>query len=201
MACTHDGKHLIANLIDDFIHILDFGDLTVKSILEGKFYTPAFIDLRVSSDNRWLVGQRNPSILVWDLYNGKLLGDLRENGFYYGIGATQYSSDGILLVGTDIGVWAFEVPSLKEIYHITENLSQLNDISIDEMSKFAVTGSIDGKILVWNYISGSIIAKINTDNPIEFCALAPTSPKRIIAGHADTVHVLELMEAKKPKEY
>ena len=84
----------------------------------------------------------------------------------------KFSPDGSLLaVGTSIGIWIYDVQSLKEVAFLKSEINQINTITFIDNGAALVSASDGGMILTW---------KINTHNP----PINPSSPKmlRRLAG-------------------
>ena len=91
-----------------------------------------------------------------------------------GINIMRFSPDGsYLAVGTDVGVWLYEVPHAKETALFTGNTGHVNALAFSHDGRFLASGGFNNPIIqIWNMENKTKHSTINvTQQPIEISNL------------------------------
>ncbi len=92
-----------------------------------------------------------------------------------GINIMRFSPDGTrLAVGTDVGVWLYDVPDGKETALFTERPGHVNALAFSEDGKILASGGLETSFIqVWDLNTGSILSTPTlTDSEMSIKALA-----------------------------
>ncbi len=105
-----------------------------------------------------------------------------------GINIMRFSPDGTrLAVGTDVGVWLYDVPSRKETALFTGHTGQINALAFSPDGKLLASGGIKNRIIqVWELETGRkhITLKL-TDNIYSMASLAFSQDGKKLVGVED----------------
>ncbi|MTJ15633.1 WD40 repeat domain-containing protein [Dolichospermum sp. UHCC 0299] len=187
IAVTSDGKNLISGSSDGKIKIWDVGTGIEKFTLRG--YSGYSNALELTTDGKTLVsGSFDGKIKIWDIGTGAEKFTLK--GHSRSITAIALTPDGKTLVSSSfdgkIKIWDLTQKTARFFYlilqytifddkvsglisTISNDFSSVNAIAVTPDGKTLVSSSFDGKIKIWNLVTGAKefmlsehISRINT---------------------------------------
>lgn len=164
-----DGKYLVTAGADRFLIVWEVA--TGKEVHRLKGHVDHVFDVKFSADGQTLVsGSWDGSMRVWDVSTGKsaMWVDLKNDSPY----AVGYSPDDLYLVSADLSekLKFREMDSGEEFRTMVGHTDQISSFTFSPPAtserNLMVTGSWDGKVKVWDVLTGMLVKKFQHEGPV-----------------------------------
>ncbi len=138
---------------DRKISLYNLVTMTPKDKL--KAHAAPIMKLRFIKDNRLISADKNSSIIIWDVYNSRVLERLQ--GAHDEITQiTTTADDKFLFVGTKLGyVILYDLDTYKQLArNFVKISSTITALEYDADNHFLIVGTEDGELLFYNVLEG-----------------------------------------------
>lgn len=193
---SQDGKWMAIAGGDGKISIYDTKTNTLKYILKG--HTALVFDLRFSANGTELVsGSWDGTMIVWDFKNESIIQHVDLGG--YSPYLVRYSPNDLYVLTGDLGkgVDFWEIDSKQKFRSLIGHTNTISGMEFSKDGSTMVTSSWDGKIKIWNVLTGMLTSKIKGDGSPVYAVCYSTSGKEIISAGGDRlIHIWNSENAK-----
>ncbi|MYD59788.1 MAG: hypothetical protein F4W91_01985 [Gemmatimonadetes bacterium] len=150
----------------------NLGTNTVKAFVTGIVdkIEVSFNSEGVRTSNTPIIGGDYPT---WHLPNAAII-RLGKGHISYGDRAVAFSPDGQrLAVASGIGVWIYDVATLRELALFTGHTSYIYSVAFSPDGTMLASGSNDQMVKLWNMDKGENIATFHTARSVSSVAFSP----------------------------
>lgn len=182
-AFSPDGKLIATAGGDRKIAVWDAETGKLLNVLKG--HQEVIFDLKFKSDGKQLVSASwDGSLRIWNLDNpGEFVYISTGNYSPYTVGFTK---DNLYAVTGDLekNIDFYEVDAAESFRTLVGHTSTISDFSFSSDGKFIATSSWDGKVKVFDILTGMLVAKLDQHDAPVYCSAFHPKENIVVSGGA-----------------